>query len=347
MPDALPSVADSRKLYEIMQQIHVLAPWEWMEETNIFGVQSPDTQELGFVSIMGMAGEHYAVSVYLGARALYDLWRFEDEAPDIAPEKLLEIPQLMASFEDRSQLNKKDLDLIKSLTLKFRGKNAWPLFRSYKPGYFPWFVEAAEARFLADALEQVLDVAPRFKANRSLLDPNNDERYLVRVPRKSGKKFVWEDQVLPIAAPPPTTLTFTMDSQLLESLKQKPKAGFKVEIDCFMYLSPIQEERNARPVFPYMLLLVEAKSSMIIGQELLTADPTLETMWNTVPFHIMKHLSQLDALPDEIRVRSRLLFDALKPVAKAVKVKLGLTRSLPALEIVQTMLQDFMGGMFM
>src|SRR5258708_11846051 len=114
MPDALPSVADSRKLYEIMQQIHVLAPWEWMEETNIFGVQSPDTQELGFVSIMGMAGEHYAVSVYLGARALYDLWRFEDEAPDIAPEKLLEIPQLMASFEDRSQLNKKDLDLIKS-----------------------------------------------------------------------------------------------------------------------------------------------------------------------------------------------------------------------------------------
>jgi len=347
MPDALPSLDDSRNLYELMQQIHALAPWEWMEESHVFGVQNPDTQELGFVSVMGMAGEHYAVSVYLGARALNDFWHFQDEFPDIAPEELLEIPQLMASFEDRSQLHKKDLDLIKRLNLKFRGRNAWPLFRGYRPGYFPWFVEAAEARFLADALQQVLDVAPRFKANPSLLDPHDDEHYLVRFPRKSGQTFVWEDQVIPITGPPPATLTFTIDNQLLENLKQKPKAGFKVEIDCFMVPSPVQEERNARPEFPYMLLLVEAKSGMIIGQELLTADPTFEAMWNSVPLYIMKHLSQLDALPDEIRVRSRLLFDALKPVAQAVKVKLGLGKSLRAVEIVRTMLSDFMGGMFM
>ncbi len=41
-----------------------------MTEGDVFGVQDPDTGELGFVSVMGMLGEHYAVSVYLGTRAV-------------------------------------------------------------------------------------------------------------------------------------------------------------------------------------------------------------------------------------------------------------------------------------
>ncbi len=116
-----PDTALWEQLFALMARIKALAPWDWMEESDLFGVQHPDTGDLGFVSIMGMAGEHYSVGLYLGALGLAGFWEMEDNAPMIAPERLLEIPQLQASFEDRDQLDKKDRDLIKSLNVKFRG----------------------------------------------------------------------------------------------------------------------------------------------------------------------------------------------------------------------------------
>lgn len=64
------------------------------------------------------------------------------------------------------------------------------MFRSYRPGFAPWFVEAEEARFLAHALDQLADVAPRFREDPSLLEAPGG--YLVRAPRGGA----WEDRVM-------------------------------------------------------------------------------------------------------------------------------------------------------
>ena len=53
--------------------------------------------------------------------------------------RVLEIPQLQASFEDRGHLQKEDRDVIKKLGLKFRGANSWPMFRNYAPECSPGF----------------------------------------------------------------------------------------------------------------------------------------------------------------------------------------------------------------
>jgi len=50
------------QLYDLAIQVKKLAPWLWMEETDVFGVASPDTSELGFVSVMGNIGEYEAVA---------------------------------------------------------------------------------------------------------------------------------------------------------------------------------------------------------------------------------------------------------------------------------------------
>jgi hypothetical protein len=65
-----PTHAQSQALYAVTDRVKAAAPREWMTEGDVFGVQDPDTGELGFVSVMGMLGEHYAVSVYLGTRAV-------------------------------------------------------------------------------------------------------------------------------------------------------------------------------------------------------------------------------------------------------------------------------------
>ena len=93
-----------QKIYEAAQKIHKIAPWEWMEEIDVFGVQNPETDGLGFVSVMGMLGEYYGISVYLGTRALYGFWAMQEEEPSGSPEALLELSQLQASFVGRKEL---------------------------------------------------------------------------------------------------------------------------------------------------------------------------------------------------------------------------------------------------
>lgn len=69
-----PTLEEWKRLYDLMAQVKKLAPWEWMEEDDIFGVQMPRTNEPGFVSVMGMLGEHFAVAVYQGAKGLGGFW---------------------------------------------------------------------------------------------------------------------------------------------------------------------------------------------------------------------------------------------------------------------------------
>jgi len=342
MSENLPNLEEWRRLYDVVKQVKEIAPWQWMEETDIFGVQNPETDELGFVSVMGMLGEHHAVSVYRGSEGLTGFWRLQEAGSSISPEFLLEVPQLQASFENREELHKKDRETIKKIGLKFRGKHAWPLFRSYRPGFFPWFVEAEEACFLRYALEQTVEVALRFKDNPLLLEPPDDGSYLVRVPCQDGDTLIWEDRIMPMPPPEPKSISIAMDVQMLEALKRMPKTGHEIEIDFFMFPSPIHE-KGVRPFFPYMLLMVAAQSGMIIGQEVLRPDPSLEAMWGLVPANVVSQLAQLKIVPKKIRVRSELLFQLLQPLAEELGLKLKQSRRLKNLDSVKEFLfQRFM-----
>jgi len=188
MTELSPTLDEWSKLYTAAIRVKEIAPWEWMTEADIFGVKSrfasplrseqdPETEQLGFVSVMGMLGEHLALAVYLGPEGLYGFWGFQRLADtakdasrqgkpfllsrilsdDVLPEVFFRLPHFQTSFENRNELRQKDRDLIKQLGLKFRGRQAWPMFRSYRPGFWPWYLEAWEVRFLTHALEQAVE----------------------------------------------------------------------------------------------------------------------------------------------------------------------------------------------
>src|SRR5438270_9628452 len=168
-----------RGLYELASRVRAVAPWKWMEEIDIFGVEMPEDPGPLFVSVMGAIEEHYAVALYPGVEALTALWALHHNE-HASPEQVLEIPQVQLSFENREFLEPEDLRIIKQLGLKFRGKNAWPRFRSYRPGFAPWFLDKNEAAMLHVALQQLLDVAPRLQADPSPVRSDDPHRYLVR-----------------------------------------------------------------------------------------------------------------------------------------------------------------------
>lgn len=319
------------RLYDAAVRVKELSPWQWMEEGDLFGMQEHNSEEPSFISVMGMGEQHYAVSVYLGIEALYQFYALQFEAEEAVAERLLEIPQLQASFEDRETLEKKDRDLIKELGLKFRGRHAYPMFRAIKPGYLPWFLEADEVPRLTLALEQLLEVAPRVKADPSLLTPADDETFFVRVARKQKSTIIWEDRNIRVSPPPPRDVPLPINDLVLKRLQKLPLSQNCLEVDFFMIPMPVIE-KNRRPFFPHLLLIVDAASGMVVGSELCAPEPSVDEMWASVPNQLIEWCARVGLLPGTIAVSSELLAQMFELLAKELRIKIVLAESLPGLD---------------
>ncbi|NUM48604.1 MAG: hypothetical protein HUU38_28180 [Anaerolineales bacterium] len=348
MPLSTPSLDEWRALYGVAQKIKEIEPWEMMYEDELFAVQNPETGEIGYVSIMGAGGEHFSVSVYLGTMGIHGFFRIQEMAMDgdFSPEVAFSVPQLQASFEDRAMLEDQDRAVIKQLGLKFRGANAWPMFRSYRPGYMPWLLEAEEARFLTYVLEQTVEVMAQLDEleDGEELFPDGENDLLLRAPTKQPDGSLrWENQLHQIPEPEGQRIQLKMDPEAFQALAQLPVVKQKLEIDLFLSPAGVRE-KGKRPYFPYLLLVVEPKSTYILGMEMLRPDPTLLDMYGQTPFLVIKQLLQFGGRPQEIAIKSPILAQLLPSLMNQLGIRLKQVDRLRATEQVQNSLMGHFGG---
>jgi len=333
-----PTMEEYRRLYDAALAFKGDAPWAWMTEDQVFGVRNPETGQIGYASIMGMRGEHLALALYLGDEGLDGFWRMERGLEQDNPTFLLEIPQLQASFEDRDILRDEDRKVIKALGLKFRGPQEWLLFRSFVPGYIPWFVTPEEARFLTVGLEQTLVVTRRLKDDRSLLTPLRRNRYLVRTRTPQGWMDEWLTPSLPAARPRPT-----VDENRLAALRRLPRQRLTLQVDLFAMPGYIQERGDPRPYLGYNLMVVEAQSGVILGTDLLAPRPTLDAVWDQAPTRFTDILVRLRQLPQQVVVRTERIRDLLEPATAELGIQVKVSRRLPALDEARAFLEARFG----
>jgi hypothetical protein len=341
MDDRSPSRDEWLRLYELFGQVKQMAPWEWMDEMDLFVVKNPETGEDGYVSIMGALGEHIAVAVYLGVKGFYGMVNLANSGPDITTEDFFMIPQIQASFEDRNELKQKDRDQIKELDLKFRGRQSWPLFRSYRPGCPPWYLGAAEVRYLVQVLEQVLQVAPRFKVDNKLHVSAQKGRFLARIPHKRGQELTWIEETVTAPKEETYSIDIMIDQDAFDQIQDVEDIFPGLEVDLFMLENSIIEDAE-RPYFPFMLLMVEMESGYILQTALLSPLPSLEDMWGEIPNLLVEHWLEIDAIPSKIRVRLELLEGVLHPLAEMLGIDLKRSKKLRKLDRVRRELGRFL-----
>jgi hypothetical protein len=332
-----PSLEQWKRLYELMNEIKGLAPWVFMYEHNIFGVRFPETGNLGFVSVMGNLGEHLAIAVYMGKKGFEGFLTMQRTGYELTPDMVLQVPQLQASLEDREMITPQDRRIIQQLGLKFRGKQAWPQFRSYRPGCFPWYLEAEEAQMLIYGLEQLIEVAPRFENSPNLLGASESAgEHLVRV--YQNEKWTDQYQKIRFPADPPLQLKMNMDA--IQHLKSLPKQSSTVEIDLQMMEQPVREKEFDRPYFPFLLMVAERQSKLILGADLLSPLPSLEAMWEEIPAVVTEILASY-FVPKELQVKNPTIALLLSPLEKELALKVKLVSRLPTVEFAQGELRNF------
>ena len=362
-----------KNLYDAALAFRDIAPWEWMSDSDVFGVQNPEDGEIGYCCVLGELGEVLGLVVYLGTKGLEQHRNIQSGKLHAgSPEFIYRQHCLTAWFGDRNELDKTDLKVVKQLGLKFHGSNAWPQFRTFQPGYYPWHLTESEARYLTLCLEQTRDVALCLEKDPDWLSAPNKNYYLVRVPvdepSQSGKAhenspaaqpavsnssmgqqlllnpfdephgWQWKNEWLkPAPLIRAKVLPCSIDEVRLQRIKNTTQAQHGIwEVDAFYTPNPVDGDN--RPFFPYTYLCADHESGFLFDSVL--AEPS---MWQPEFCQaFLKGIETNKLLPNTLWVRKEELRELFEPVATRLRIEVRLTKKLPAIDRAKRELFKFL-----
>ncbi|MBI4558818.1 MAG: hypothetical protein HY706_14645 [Candidatus Hydrogenedentes bacterium] len=331
-----PSLQEWKILYDLAVEFRKLECWKWMQDNDLFGVQHPDTGQVGYCSVMGNLGEHFALAVYPGSEGLESYMQvLVSETEEDALDAVLRQRCLAVSFENRKQLEREDLEVIDALSLQFKGRNNFPVFRSHRAGYVPWFLDKEHVSLLAVTLEQTMEVAAIVKGQEDFLKPPEGEMILmVRTPARDSAGLRWENRWhRPEPLPFPKEDTSRFDELHVRRLKNRSGARKAVwEVDMFYTPAPVKEE--GPPYYPYTLAIMEHFQGIALGVEMASPSDYRETFRKK----LLDVMEQMPQIPHRILVKRPEASAFVRALVTDLGIEVVHLRDLPALA-------DFRRGM--
>lgn len=315
------------RLLELAEEINQLQPWKWIDDDQIFAVQDPETKEYVYCSIMGRGGMEFGLAAFIGMEGLQYL-RGLLTVTDFDEKYYLKQRSLLLSFSNRDELDKEDLQLLKEHGKSYRGKNQWPQFRSFLPGFYPWFLDEEEVRLFSLVMEQVIEVSRLAKKDSNLLTTENLDWFFTReYDHKAGKWtsiHISVGTIVPMLEDVPLFINELEIQELKRSLK---RSNIPLEFDCDYILMPLQDQPNERPYYPRLAFCVERKHGLIVYNDMMKTNNIAETTQEALAGLI----KQLNSIPREIWIKEEM-YPYLKEIAKKLNIQLMVVQSLPLLE---------------
>lgn len=320
------------KIIQLARKIYTLSPWKWFDERDIFGVNIPGKNLNYYISIMGSVNQVFAISAYKGDTALYQFWDLMDIDMEERAEKLIEIPQLMLSFEIINDQNYEDRKKMKLKGLDVKTGNNCILFHELVPGYLPKIIDDDKVNEFSILLEQTLDVINRSKKDMYFIHPeeHDDEMYLVRQKKKVGNQDKWQD-IYQRIKPQSYKIPVKYPPDGLDKLISLPKKPVVFQCGFFLIPNPVNDEVTG-PYFPYMLLLINKMNGIAEDFQLMTPQPDLKSMHGNIPQVFLEILNNQPFKPFKIEISSTLLDTLLTGILSQAGIEVKMMPKLSVLE---------------
>lgn len=312
-----PNKEEWEALYRAAIEFAKASPWQWMSNEDLFEIIDPGAGQTGYCCVLGAGGEEFGLVLFLGKEGLAAYAKVvTHRTGKVDADAVFKTPALTLLFADRDELDKNDRQTIRSLGLTFRGRNAWPLFRSQKPGYMPWYLEQTEACFLTSALQQAVFVAEGIRKGELELSGNDEHILLVR--QAEGEwKAEWRSFALPTrdSEPKPGPLLAAQQARLKAVAREgRPTAG-TWELDISLLHAPIEDEGD-RPYFPLCFLVIGREQGLIISTKV--TEPWIShTAKREMVISMLEGAAEL---PQEIWVVSRTDKALVEPITSSLGI---------------------------
>jgi hypothetical protein len=329
-----PTIEEWRRLFTAARGFAQLRPWERMDDDEIFGVVDPESGEIGWCSVIGALGESLGLVVNVGDDGLA---AFDELQSGNMPMPGPALRGLGFTLDDREDLGPRDLAPIRSLGLKFRGRQSWPCFRSLLPGYMAWHVDGPEARTLANALEQAAIVCARVGGSLDLRP--GAARLLVRAPGGAGggfeERWVPRPAPRPPAPPPPPKVDAERVSRIALTCR---RGADRWECGRFEMHTPVGGG-DERPFFPAAFLIVNGGSGFILHAGIDGPPYAAES----VQSEFLETIEKGRVLPRQVAVADEAVRRAIEPAATRLGVKVSMPAAMPAFDAARAGLEQYAG----
>jgi len=318
-----------RRLYEAADLLKVQKPWELIDDYDFVTVELRGRKESAYCRVLGDLERAYMINVFESSDALFDaIYEMEhDEIPWHQNSRYINC--LSVVYSDREILIPEDRKMIDLLGLKYRGRKAWPLFRTFEKGYVGMRLNVEEAARLAEVLEQLAPAIADMRAEDLELDIDGEETILRRFNKKTKS---WETLVAPLNDEPKHIESFSVTDEIMMSqLKRVRKLQKVVEIDVMHHILSIDNAalRKRRLARFAMACEVDKPAEPYITSPLEPEDDEISTILNI----LIGYINEIGR-PREIIVRDDIIEIAIQEICSELGIKTSVSESLPAIDAV-------------
>ncbi len=307
-------------LYQEAYTFYEETPWSSIDENHIFAVKDPFSSTIGYCSIAGSKGECFGLAIFRGEENLATHLQMQRGEIDIENTEMVNSHNaLVLDFLPKNMLNKKDL-----LTLKQNpaapSLDLFPSFLSYLPGFQGWHLTEEETSYFIFALQ----CAKKHAKEIGSLPPNpGKEQYILYTQLKEDCLVHWHT---PKPSAKKVLEPISLNRKRIEGLK-----GLKLyrdgawEASIFNTLNVICDKE--RPYFAKVCMVVHQESLLVLDVKAIELH---ECPRNRLSEEILSSIELHKRLPGEIFFNNKTLYEAIKPLAKALGIQATLVDFLPA-----------------
>ena len=318
-----------RELYAKAKQFQELAPWEWMDDEHILGINNQHGVRL--ICVLGALGEVFGFASYRGSVGVSYLLKLLDrEISPQGPEAAFGQRSLLLDFAPRSQLRKEDKAILKQIGFKpaAGSPRLFPEFYSHEPGYVPWFIDENEARMMLDDLAKLMPFAKLLDADPDGYDQDANGEFAffpdTFTEPLTWDQFDWRDvSTAPDADLPIDLAQFDVPS--LSRLPQSPETVWELSVE----YSEGAICEPPRPYWPKLGLTIDGRSGLVMGFKLGGPD---KTMAQIAALCLVDCLRASHTRPVKIALESADLVRALTPLLESLGTGVLHAQRLPATE---------------
>lgn len=341
LPYVPPTLRQWGELFDAAIEFRDSHCFEWVDDTQLFGVTEPSSGSVWYCLILGNSGGVRGLAAYEGPMGLASL--LETMEPDARPENAIgpNAPRSLLMFlGNRDKLDSEDSRVLKGLGLRFRGANQWPQFRSLVPGYRPWYLAGDEAVTMTLILRQSLEVARKLREQPDLPLVKGDWSILTRVPvGKNAARFknayVKPDTEVVV----PGFFDVPIDELKIRRLKRDMvRSKSTWEVSAKWVEEPMRQNQRSRPFYPIMLVWVDRSTGIVLSARLTSFRGLADELVNSTLACIEQHAM----IPKEIEVDSADSMVILDKLSRLLGVQLRQVDKLRKSDIVRDELYEYL-----
>jgi len=260
----------SPELYEASFRYRQTKLWKKLYDTEMFAVQLSNG-ETGYCTVMGNAGEHIALALYIGQNGWNSFEKLMNNN-DFSPSGMFDIfishdciqCELVCKADMPTDALEKVQAYAKANGISFRGKNSYPNFVRYAPYTAPCsLADSQDQKFITEALLASIEVSEKLENNKSKSSLGFDDvGFSAEMPflKLTENGWIWNK----IKVPEKTETEYPVPKFKNSSKFKKLEKRDNLECEVVYLQAPVIPEDSEIPQFPAILLTVNTEDNKAI-----------------------------------------------------------------------------------